>query len=163
MIRARFTRGGKHAAADGEHTGILEIEPGQLGRVFVVPPWLRDAAVVGRAPLVGAYVPYLGAWIAGGFAVLVALGGAGPEAALAMAVIALLANGALQQVVQTLAFGAALGLDPLAVLVVTIAGGSLFGMIGLVLAAPVTSAIVRITHDLAGARAPAVSEQEDSQ
>ncbi|MEN3283564.1 MAG: hypothetical protein V7607_4704 [Solirubrobacteraceae bacterium] len=31
MMRARFIRGGKHAAADGEQTGILEIEPGGLG------------------------------------------------------------------------------------------------------------------------------------
>jgi predicted PurR-regulated permease PerM len=77
-------------------------------------------------------------------------------------VVALLANGALQQLVQPLAFGAALDLHPLAVLVVTIAGGCLFGMIGLVLAAPVTSAIVRITHDLAAARLAAEAEQEAS-
>jgi putative heme transporter len=62
---------------------------------------------------------------------------------------------ALQQVVQPLAFGAALGLHPLAVLVVTIAAGSLFGMIGLVLAAPVASAIVHSSHALAWARAAA--------
>jgi predicted PurR-regulated permease PerM len=79
-----------------------------------------------------------------------------------MAVIALLANGALQQIVQPLAFGAALGLHPLAVLVVTIAGGCLFGMIGLILAAPVTSAIVHITHDLGAARLAAEAEQEDT-
>jgi putative heme transporter len=48
------------------------------------------------------------------------------------------------------------------VLVVTIGGGSLFGMIGLVLAAPVTSAIVRITHDLAAARLATEPEQEGS-
>jgi predicted PurR-regulated permease PerM len=39
------------------------------------------------------------------------------------------------------------------VLVVTIAGGALFGAVGLILAAPITSAIVRITADLARARA----------
>jgi hypothetical protein len=37
------------------------------------------------------------------------------------------ANGILQQMVQPIAYGAALGLHPLAVLIVTIAGGSLFG------------------------------------
>lgn len=51
-------------------------------------------------------------------------------------VIVLLANGALQQMIQPIAFGATLGIHPLAVLVVTIAGGALFGTIGLVLAAP---------------------------
>jgi predicted PurR-regulated permease PerM len=41
------------------------------------------------------------------------------------------------------------------VLVVTIAGGSLFGAVGLILAAPMTSAVVRISADLARARAEA--------
>ena len=70
-----------------------------------------------------------------------------------MAVIVLLANGALQQMIQPIAFGAALGIHPLAVLIVTIAGGALFGTIGLVLAAPLTSAAVHVSADLARARA----------
>ena len=41
--------------------------------------------------------------------------------------IQLLSNGPLQQIVQPIAYGAALGIHPLAVLVVTIAGGALFG------------------------------------
>jgi predicted PurR-regulated permease PerM len=53
--------------------------------------------------------------------------------------------------------GAALGIHPLAVLIVTIGGGALFGAVGLVLAAPLTSAIVRISADLA--RAKATSEK----
>ncbi|MGB7686235.1 MAG: AI-2E family transporter [Solirubrobacterales bacterium] len=97
----------------------------------------------------GGYVPYLGAWAAGAFAVLIALGGQGPEAALAIAVIVLLANGVLQQLVQPIAYGAALHLHPLAVLIATIAGGCLFGTIGLVLAAPLVSAAVRISAELA--------------
>ena len=100
-----------------------------------------------------AYVPYLGAWSAGAFTVLIALGAEGTDAAIAMAVIVLLANGALQQMIQPIAFGATLGIHPLAVLIVTIAGGSLFGTIGLVLAAPLTSAVVHISSDLARARA----------
>jgi predicted PurR-regulated permease PerM len=84
--------------------------------------------------------------------VLLALGGAGTDAAGGMVVIQLLANGPLQQMVSPVAQGAALGLHPLAVLVVTIAGGALFGAVGLILAAPITSAIVRISADLARAR-----------
>jgi predicted PurR-regulated permease PerM len=41
------------------------------------------------------------------------------------------------------------------VLIVTISGGALFGTIGLVLAAPLTSAAVKISEDVARARAPA--------
>jgi predicted PurR-regulated permease PerM len=102
---------------------------------------------------IGGFIPYLGAWSAGAFAVLIALGGGGPEEAAGMAVVQLLANGILQQLVQPFAYGAALGIHPLAVLVVTIGGGALFGAVGLILAAPLTSAIVRITADVGRARA----------
>jgi putative heme transporter len=128
-----------------------------LGALIIGVPLPGTIAIVN---FLGAYVPYIGAWTAGAFTVLIALGGQGTDAAVAMAVVALLANGALQQIVQPLAFGAALGLHPLAVLVLTIAGGSLFGMIGLVLAAPVTSAIVHIAHDLAAARLAMGPEKE---
>jgi putative heme transporter len=101
---------------------------------------------------VAAYIPYLGAWSAGAFTVLIALGSEGSGTAITMAIIVLLANGILQQMIQPIAYGAALGIHPLAVLIVTIAGGSLFGTIGLILAAPLTSACVRISSDLARAR-----------
>lgn len=117
-----------------------------LGAVILGVPLAGTIAVV---TFLGAYVPYLGAWSAGAFAVLIALGGAGTEAALGMAVIQLLANGVLQQMIQPIAYGAALGIHPLAVLVVTIAGGALFGAVGLILAAPLTSATTRIAADLA--------------
>jgi putative heme transporter len=109
------------------------------------------AGTIAAVTFVGAYVPYLGAWGAGAFSVLIALGGAGPEAAGAMIVVQLLANGALQQLVQPIAYGAALGIHPLAVLIVTIAGGALFGAVGLILAAPLTSAATRIAADLGSA------------
>ena len=109
-----------------------------------------------------AYIPYLGAWSAGAFTVLIALGSQGSTTALVMAVIVLLANGILQQMIQPIAFGAALGIHPLAVLIVTIAGGALFGMIGLVLAAPLTSAATHIAADLARARAAKEAEDQPS-
>jgi predicted PurR-regulated permease PerM len=116
---------------------------------------LLDVPLAGTIAVVtflGAYVPYLGAWGAGAFTVLIALGGAGTEAAVAMIVVQLLANGALQQMVQPIAYGAALGIHPLAVLIVTIAGGALFGAVGLILAAPMTSAAARIAADLSSTR-----------
>ena len=100
-----------------------------------------------------AYVPYLGAWSAGAFTVLLALGAEGRDAAIVMAVVVLLANGALQQMIQPIAFGATLGIHPLAVLIVTIGAGCLFGGVGLILGAPITSAIVRISADLSTAKA----------
>ena len=106
------------------------------------------AGTIAIVTFLGGYIPYLGAWTAGAFAVLLALGAQGASGAIAMAVIALLGNGVLQQMVQPFAMGAALNIHPLPVLIVTIAGGGIFGMVGLVLAAPVTSAIVQISHDL---------------
>ncbi|HSK48982.1 MAG TPA: AI-2E family transporter [Solirubrobacterales bacterium] len=117
---------------------------------------LLDVPLVGTIAIVtflGGYVPYIGAWTAGGFAVLIALGGQGTEVAIAMGMVVLLANGVLQQLVQPIAYGAALKLHPLAVLIVTIAGGCLFGTVGRVLAAPLLSATVRITADLDAAKA----------
>jgi putative heme transporter len=119
-----------------------------VGALLLGVPLPGTIAVV---TFLGGYVPYLGAWTAGAFAVLIALGGQGPEAAVAIAIIVLLANGVLQQMVQPIAYGAALGLHPLAVLIVTIGGGCLFGTIGLVLAAPLVSAAVRISADLSAA------------
>lgn len=111
------------------------------------------AGSIAAVNFVAAYIPYLGAWSAGAFTVLLAYGSNGTTTALIMIVVVLLANGALQQMIQPLAFGAALGIHPLAVLVVTIAGGALFGTIGLVLAAPLTSAATHVSADLARARA----------
>ncbi len=122
-----------------------------LGALILGVPLPGTIAIVN---FVAAYIPYVGAWSAGAFTVLIALGSQGTDAAIAMAVIALLANGMLQQVIQPIAYGAALGIHPLAVLIVTIAGGALFGTIGLVLAAPLAAAAVKISADVARARAP---------
>jgi putative heme transporter len=129
-----------------------------IGALILGVPLVGTIAVV---TFLGAYVPYLGAWGAGAFAVLIALGGAGTDAAIGMAVIQLLANGLLQQLVQPIAYGAALGIHPLAVLIVTIAGGALFGAVGLILAAPLTSAVTKISVDLARARAEEAEEEEE--
>ena len=121
-----------------------------IGALILGVPLIGTIAAV---TFIGAYIPYLGAWAAAGFSVLLALGGAGPEAAGGMIVVQLLANGILQQLVQPFAMGAALGIHPLAVLIVTIGGGALFGAVGLILAAPLTAAATRIAGDLAAAKA----------
>jgi predicted PurR-regulated permease PerM len=77
-----------------------------------------------------------------------------------MLLIVLLANGLLQNLVQPFAMGSALKLNPLVVLVVTIAGGCIFGTIGLILAAPLLSAAVHITASLGRARAEAADQAD---
>ena len=126
-----------------------------LGALVLGVPLAGSIAVVN---FVAAYIPYIGAWTAGAFTVLLALGAEGTSTAITMGVVVLLANGALQQLIQPIAYGAALGIHPLAVLIVTIAGGALFGTIGLIVAAPLTSAAVKISADLARARTEAEAE-----
>src|SRR3954465_12544319 len=47
MIRARLLHGRSRATARGaDEPIVLEIEPDELSRVFVAPPWLRDAGIV---------------------------------------------------------------------------------------------------------------------
>ena len=120
-----------------------------VGALLLGVPLVGSIAVV---TFLGAYLPYVGAWTAGVFSVLIALGGAGTDAAIGMIVVQLLANGILQQLIQPVAYGAALGIHPLAVLIVTIAGGALFGAVGLILAAPLTAAVTRVAGDLARGR-----------
>ena len=100
-----------------------------------------------------AYVPFIGAFVSGAFAVMLALGSQGTSTALIMLVIVILANGLLQNIVQPIAFGATLDLNPLVVLIVTIGFGAIFGMIGMVLAAPLTSAALHISRELADVKA----------
>jgi predicted PurR-regulated permease PerM len=121
-----------------------------LGALALDVPLAGTIAVV---TFVTAYVPFIGAFVSGAFAVVLTLSAQGTEEALIMLVIVLLANGLLQNVVQPIAFGATLDLNPLVVLIVTIGGGALFGMLGLVLAAPLTSAALHISRDLAAAKA----------
>jgi predicted PurR-regulated permease PerM len=113
------------------------------------------AGTIGVVTFVTAYVPFIGAFVSGAFAVIIALGAKGTTTALIMLLVVILANGLLQNLVQPFAMGSALDLNPLVVLVLTIAAGCVLGMIGLVLAAPLASAAVHIARDLAGARASA--------
>jgi len=121
------------------------------------------AGTIAVVTFVAAYVPYAGAWVSGAFAVLIALGTEGAEAALILAVVALIANSGLQQLIQPFVMGATLGLNPLVVLVFTSVAVALFGMVRLTLAAPLASAAVHISAQLrngsdgsaAGAPAPA--------
>jgi predicted PurR-regulated permease PerM len=123
-----------------------------VGALLLGVPLAGTIAIV---TVVTAYIPYIGAFVSGAFAVLIALGAEGTTKALIMLVIVILANGLLQNIFQPFAMGSALHLHPLAVLIVTISAGCIFGMIGLVLAAPLTSAAVHITQELRQAKAAA--------
>ena len=133
------------------------------GLVVGIGAYLLDIPLWGTIAVVTfatAYVPFIGAFVSGALAVLLALAEGGTDTALIMLVIVILANGLLQNIVQPIAFGATLDLNPLVVLIATIGFGSIFGMVGLVLGAPLTSAAVHISRDLAAAKVEASPEPE---
>ena len=111
-----------------------------LGALLFGVPLAGPIAIV---TFVTSYIPFFGAFFAGAFAVLVALGAKGLSVALAMLAITLLANNTLQNLLEPVAFGRTLRLHPLTVLLVTTAGTLLFGVLGATLAAPVTAVTLR--------------------
>jgi predicted PurR-regulated permease PerM len=131
--------------------------------VVGIGAYLLDVPLAGTIAVVvfvTAYVPFIGAFVSGAFAVMLALASQGTSTALIMLVIVILANGLLQNIVQPIAFGATLDLNPLVVLIVTIGFGAIFGMIGMVLAAPLTSAALHISRELAQVKAFEAEEAE---
>jgi len=109
------------------------------------------AAVVGLAALllglplvftimvvnfVGGYIPYIGAFLGGGLAVIVALGDGGLPDAVIMLAVVLASNLLLENFVEPKVMGNSLDIHPLVVLVVTALGGLVGGIVGLILAVP---------------------------
>ena len=128
-----------------------------VGALILDVPLAGTIAVV---TLVTAYIPFVGAVVSGAFAVILTLGAQGTDKALIMLVIVILANGALQNIVSPIAMGATLRMNPLLILVVTISAGAFFGMAGMILAAPLTSAAMHISRDLSRVRAAAKAPEQ---
>jgi hypothetical protein len=162
MIRGRLRR--LRGAEGQEENQFVEIDPSELAGLFAAPGWLRDGGFTAWL-LVGVVVLLAGVvWLLTLTAVIfIPLVVACVIAAVAVQLVdwlnrhglprALGALLVLQQIVQPVAYGAALGLHPLAVLVLTIAGGALLGTIVADPRGPIASAIVRISADLGRARA----------
>jgi predicted PurR-regulated permease PerM len=85
---------------------------------------------------VGGYIPYIGAFLGGGLAVIVALGDGGVPEAVIMLLVVLASNLLLENFVEPKVMGRSLDIHPLVVLVVTALGGLLGGIVGLILAVP---------------------------
>jgi predicted PurR-regulated permease PerM len=85
---------------------------------------------------IGGYIPYIGAFLGGGLAVIVALGEGGIGTAVVMLLIVLAANLLVENFVEPKVMGKSLDIHPLVVLVVTALGGLLGGIVGLILAVP---------------------------
>jgi predicted PurR-regulated permease PerM len=112
--------------------------------VFGVPL----AGTIAIVTFIGSYVPYLGAFVSGAFAIVIAYGSGGLRLGLIMLAIVLLAQNTLQNLLEPKAFGSQLRLHPLVVLIVVSGGTILLGVFGAILAAPLTSVALQTVGDL---------------
>lgn len=103
---------------------------------------------VGTVNLIGAYIPYLGAFVGGLFAVVMGLAGGGVGLAVAALIVVLFVNLVLENLLEPRLVGSSLSLHPVAVLLATVAGGLTVGMVGLILAAPLTAVAKQTLEDL---------------
>ena len=106
------------------------------------------AGSVGVVNFIGAYIPFLGVFIGGAFAVLMAISEGGIGLALGALAVVLFTNLVLENVLEPRFLGASLNLNPIVVLLSTVAGGVVAGMVGLILAAPLTSIGINLVNEL---------------
>jgi putative heme transporter len=103
---------------------------------------------------VGGYIPYIGAFIGGLLAVIVAIAENGLGAGVVMLLVVLVANLLIENMVDPHVTGRTLRIHPLVVLLVTTAGGILGGLIGLMMAVPMTLIAVRAARSFRVALGP---------
>jgi putative heme transporter len=120
-------------------SGIVALAVGVAGLLLGLPLLLTLVVV----NFIGGYIPYIGAVVGGGLAVLVALADGGVSSALVMLLVVLGANLVLENLVEPKVMGRSLDIHPLLVLVVTAIGGIVGGLVGLMLAVPFTVIVMR--------------------
>ncbi len=117
------------AAADATliTLGALLLGVPQLGAVFMLT-------------LFGAYIPYIGAFLSGLVAVLLAIGDAGMDKGIAMLAVVVIVQVLEGNVLQPAIQGRAVRLHPLVIALCVTAGAALAGFLGVFLAVPVAAA-----------------------
>ena len=126
-----------------------------LALVNAIPIWAvarllgtPGAAAILVVMFVTAYIPYVGAWLGGAFAVLMALGSGGTTEAVIMLAAVLVVNLGLQSIAQPFAFHATMRVSALGVFLVTLLGGLIAGVFGAMLAAPLVAMMTRYPTDV---------------
>ncbi|WP_427921391.1 AI-2E family transporter [Streptomyces sp. cg40] len=112
--------------------------------VLDVPGAVGLAALV----FVGAYIPYLGAFLSGAVAVLVALADRGVVIALWALGVVLAVQVLEGHVLQPMIQSRTVQMHPAVVMIAITAGASVSGILGMLLAVPLTAAVFGIVHEL---------------
>ncbi|AWW38550.1 MULTISPECIES: AI-2E family transporter [Streptomyces] len=106
------------------------------------------AAGLGALVFVGAYIPYLGAFLSGAVAVLVALADRGFVIALWVLGVVLAVQVLEGHVLQPMIQSRTVQMHPAAVMLTITAGASVAGILGMLLAVPLTAAAFGVAHEL---------------
>lgn len=106
------------------------------------------AAPLALLMFVGAFIPIVGALVAGALAVLVVLAAKGLLYALIVVVVLVVMNQIESHVLQPQVVGKMLHLHPLAVILVLAVGGVVAGIFGAMIAVPLTAAVSRAITEL---------------
>jgi putative heme transporter len=106
-------------------------------------PLISTIAIVN---FVGGFVPYIGSLLGGGLATLLALSDGGVTPALVMLTVALVANLGIEQVLEPRIMSGRLRVHPLVVLLAVTIGGITGGIVGLMLAVPLTMVLIDLAR-----------------
>ncbi|MFB9313593.1 AI-2E family transporter [Nocardioides plantarum] len=117
-----------------------------LGVPFVFP--------IGVVVFLGAFVPLVGAFVAGGVAVLVALVAEGPVVALLMLGVIVLVQQLESHILQPFLMGRWVAVHPLAVIIAIATGIVLAGITGALIAVPLTAVVNAVVTHLASYTGP---------
>ena len=138
--RQRVAAGGSAAwtAGSGYIRGIalvalIDTAVITLGMILIGTPHVGTLALLSFVAL---FIPILGAWVSGAVIVLTTLGAVGPEAAVAMTVVILVAQQLDSMFVTPLVYQQTVNLNPIVTLTAVIVGSQIFGIIGAFLAVP---------------------------
>jgi predicted PurR-regulated permease PerM len=104
----------------------------------------RLAVPVGALTFILAFIPIVGAIVAGVVAVLVTLATAGGTAALIVLIVVVAVQQLDNDILAPVVYGRTMQLHPVAILLAISAGGALFGVPGTFLAVPITAVAVNV-------------------
>ena len=121
---------------------ILAVVQGVVIGIVAIVAGVPLAFAIAIVNIVGGYIPYVGGFVGGAFAFLMALSEGGVSLALVMLVAVVGVSVGLENLLEPALLGNQLEMHPIVVLLATFAGGMLIGLAGLVLAAP-TVAVAR--------------------
>ena len=119
--------------------------------IIGVTLWIVGAALVIPVAVItfaAAFVPLVGAVVAGIVAVAVTLATVGPGAALIVAIVAIVVQQLDNDLLAPFIFGKALDLHPVAILLVIASGATLAGLMGTFLAVPTAAVIINVLAEL---------------